>query len=100
MMEIKFADIQADPRLQSLTYYYVIHGTIPELMPDVAYRRAGPEEQHNRKILKCPFCGSRLTDMDVDTVVELFGHENHVIKRCQFYMRCAHCHKEVGINVA
>ena len=100
MNDIKFDDIQADPRLKNLTYYYVIHGTIPELMPDVTYRRVGPEEQHNRKIVKCPFCTSRLTDADTDTRVELYGHTNRVIVKCQFYMRCCVCHNEVGINIA
>jgi hypothetical protein len=100
MPEVKFEEIQTNPQLQNLTYFYVIHGTIPELMPSVAYRRIGADVQHQRKILKCPFCSSRLTDMDVDTSVELYGHANRVTIKCQFYMRCDHCHKEVGINVA
>jgi hypothetical protein len=100
MAEIKFSDIQSDPSLQELTYVYVIHGTIPELMPGVAYRRVGSEEQYKRKILKCPFCQARLTDMDISTGVELFAHPKRVTVRCQFYFRCADCHKEVGINLA
>jgi uncharacterized protein with PIN domain len=100
MAEIKLDDIQTDRRLQNLAYFYVIHGTIPELMPNVAYRRVGAEEQHRRKLLKCPYCQSRLTDMDIDTNVELYGHARRVEIRCQFYFRCPCCHKEVGINVA
>jgi uncharacterized protein with PIN domain len=100
MAEIKLDDIQTDTRLQNLTYFYVIHGTIPELMPSVAYRRVGAEEQYKRKLLKCPYCQSRLTDMDIDTNVELYGHARRVEVKCQFYFRCPRCHKEVGINVA
>jgi hypothetical protein len=100
MPEIKFDDIQADTRLQNLTYFYVVHGVIPEIMPNVAYRRVGAEELHRRKILKCPFCSARLSDMDADTRVELYGHAKRVEIKCQFYIRCAYCHREVGVNVA
>ena len=100
MPDIKFADIQADPRLQNLTYLYVIHGTIPELMPSVAYRRVGPAEQYKRKIVKCPFCTSRITDADADTKVELYGHTNRVTVKCQIYLRCNVCHHEIGMIVA
>jgi hypothetical protein len=104
MPEIKFDDIQTDTCLQNLTYFYVIHGVIhgaiPEIMPGVAYRRVGAEELHRRKILKCPFCSARLTDMDEGTRVELYGHAKRVEVKCQFYIRCACCHREVGINVA
>jgi hypothetical protein len=100
MDEIKIEDIQANPELQAMEYFYVIHGVIPEIMPPVAYRRIGAEEQHRRKLLKCPFCLTRLTDMDIDTSVELYAHSERVTRKCQFYMRCLNCHKEVGINIA
>jgi len=97
---IRFEEIQENPQLKDWMFFYVIHGVIPEIMPSVAYRRVGAEEQHKRKILKCPFCASRLTDMDIDTRVELYGHEKRVPTKCQFYIRCFYCHKEVGINIA
>jgi phage terminase large subunit GpA-like protein len=100
MTEIKFDDIRTSRELRDRVYFYVIHGTFPEIEPSVAYRRIGAEAQHRRKILKCPYCQSRLTDMDIDTNVELYGHAERVAVKCQFYMRCAHCHREVGINVA
>jgi uncharacterized protein with PIN domain len=93
-------DIPNNPQLQEMKYVYVIHGPIPELAARVAYRRIGAEVQHQRKILKCPFCASRLSDMDAETNVELYGHEKHVQIQCQFYLRCINCHKEVGINIA
>jgi hypothetical protein len=100
MPEILFKEIQENPQLQSLTYFYVIHGTIPEIEASVAFRRVGTAEQHSRKILKCPFCASRLSDMDADTRVELYGHAKRVSVKCQFYIRCDCCRKEVGINLA
>jgi phage terminase large subunit GpA-like protein len=100
MNEITFEMILEDPKLQTLTYFYVIHGTFPEIEASVAYRRIGAEAQHRRKILKCPYCQSRLTDMDIDANVELYGHAERIAVKCQFYMRCAHCHREVGINMA
>jgi uncharacterized protein with PIN domain len=89
-----------DCAAEAAGYFYVIHGTIPELMPIVAYRRIGREQQYERKILKCPICGKRLTDMDAETHVELFKHPVRVAVHCQFYMKCAYCHSEVGINIA
>jgi uncharacterized protein with PIN domain len=100
MTEVRLEDIQANTELQELTYVYTIHGTIPELMPGVAYRRVGAEEQHKRKLLKCPYCSTRLTDMDEETKIELTGHARRVPIKCQFYMRCFNCHREIGINIA
>jgi hypothetical protein len=100
MTNIKLEDIKADPRLQTLTYFYVIHGTIPEIMPDVACRLVGTKEQYQRKILKCPYCYSRLTDADKDTRVELYAHTHRITVKCQLYLKCDICHNEVGINVA
>ena len=85
---------------QAMKYFYVIHGTIPELMPGIAYRRDGKEYLHERKILKCPICGKRLTDMSKETRVELYQHPRRVTVDCQFYIKCFYCYCEVGINVA
>lgn len=85
---------------ESIKYFYVIHGTIPELMPDVLYRRDGKEQQYARKTLKCPHCTKRLTDTSADTNVELYQHEIRVTVKCQFYLKCPHCHSEIGINIA
>ena len=85
---------------EAVKYFFVIHGTIPELMPIVAYRREGKEQQYERKILKCPICGRRLTDISADTCVELYKHPVRVSVNCQFYMKCFHCQGEVGINIA
>ena len=85
---------------EAVKYFYVIHGTIPELMPSVAYRRTDRDVQHERKILKCPACMKRLTDMSLDTRVELFKHPIQVTVNCQFYMKCSYCNTEIGINIA
>ena len=100
MQSIKFEDIQDNPNLQKWKFFYVIHGVIPEVMPSAAYRRVGTATQHRRKILKCPFCASRLSDMDSGTSVELYGHETSVAVKCQLYIRCSRCRKEVGINLS
>ena len=84
----------------AVKYFYVIHGTIPELMPDVLFRRDGKEKQYERKTIKCPCCGKRLTDTSMETRVELYQHKIHVAVKCQFYMKCVYCHCEVGINIA
>ena len=83
-------------------YFYVVHGVIPEVMPNVAYRRAcgTREQQFERKILKCPFCAMRLTDTDVNTKVELYRHPERVGVPCQLYLKCFYCKKEIGIIIA
>lgn len=85
---------------ETARYFYVIHGTIPELMPNVLYRREGKEQQYERKVLKCPHCKKRLTDTSAETRVELYQHKIRVEIKCQFYLKCPHCHSEVGINIA
>jgi hypothetical protein len=86
--------------MEPVRYFYVVHGTIPELMPMVAYRRIGRERQCERKNLKCPICGKRLTDLDAGTCVELFKHPVRVAVQCQLYLKCYFCHCEVGIKIA
>ena len=84
---------------QEVRFFYIIHGTIPEITPNVAFRRVDKAEQYARKLLKCPYCERRLSDMDADTRVELYRHPVHVHVHCQFYMKCAYCNSEVGINI-
>jgi hypothetical protein len=100
MTEIRLEDIQADPKTRNLTFFYVIHGTIPEIEPMVAYRRAKTAGRQNRKTLKCPVCSNRLSDMDENTKVELYCHSHQVQVQCAFYIKCFHCNKEIGIKLA
>ena len=85
---------------EDIRFFYVIHGTIPELMPSVAYRRTDRNVQCERKTVKCPVCKSRLTDVSVDTRLELYKHPVHVPVDCQFYMKCVTCDAEIGIRIA
>lgn len=87
-------------RIETMKYYYVIHGTIPEVAPSVLCRRTRAAQREGRKMIKCPHCGKRLTDTDATTCVELYRHPVHVQVRCQFYMKCTHCKSEIGINIA
>ena len=66
---------------------------------DMFYDLAGKEHHHERKILKCPSCSNRLTDMSIDTKVELYQHPARLKVNCQFIMRCMACQCEVGINI-
>jgi hypothetical protein len=91
-------DIQDNPKLQELTYFYVVHGIIPELMSSVAYRRVDKSVQFKRKEIKCPHCKSRLTYTDEGTNVELYGSVARI--KCHIYFQCEICHNEVGIKIA
>ena len=53
----------------------------------------------NRKLLKCPHCGKRLTDMNAKTRVELYQHPIHVDANCQLFIKCFCCGYEIGIIV-
>jgi hypothetical protein len=93
-------DIPANPQLRKLCYFYVVHGTIPELMPNIAYRRIDKTVKYKRKEIKCPHCHSRLTFTDADTNVELFGSVAQTPVKCHFYFQCVSCHNEIGIRIA
>jgi hypothetical protein len=81
-------------------YFYVVHGDVPELMPTLAFRREGKAVQYTRKILKCPHCLKRLTDIDVSTKAELYRNPGSRKMVCHAYKKCDHCHNEVGIRFA
>ena len=81
-------------------YFYVVYGDVPELMPKLAFRREGSAAQFTRKILKCPYCEHRLTDVDISTKAELFRSPGKMKGSCHVYRKCDHCHNEVGIRFA
>jgi len=81
-------------------YFYVVYGDVPELMPTLAFRREGKALQYTRKILKCPHCSGRLTDVDVSTKTELYRSPVKLKISCHVYRKCDHCHNEVGIKFA
>jgi len=82
-------------------YIYVVNDVIPEVLPTtVAYRPAGRPELAERKIIKCPYCRGKLTDVERHTRVELYRKpKNKPIKPFpgQVYKQCAMCKGEVGI---
>lgn len=83
-------------------YLYIIHGTIPELMPSVAYRRTGRAALAGRKIIKCPYCQEILTDVDRKTLVEIYRIPKRKLKKpspAQFFKKCAACKAEVGLVI-
>lgn len=84
---------------ETLKYYYIIHGVIPEVMAPAAFRRERHTQQAGRKTLKCPHCEKRLTDVEEGVCVELYRHPVHVEAHCHFYMKCFYCKSEVGINL-
>jgi hypothetical protein len=99
MSEIIIADTETQ---EVMSYFYVVHGTIPELMPSLAYRRLDKDVLYERKAINCPNpkCPEKLTYTSHDTRVELYKHPIHVTVNCQFYMRCKLCDLEIGINIA
>jgi hypothetical protein len=80
-------------------FVYVIYGVFPDLSPKVSFRLTGAAAQNTRKVIKCPHCSGRLTDVDVSTRVELYRRSEKRNVACQIYRKCGHCHKEVGINI-
>lgn len=81
-------------------YLYVIHGVIPEVMPSVAYRRTGRPELAERKIIRCPYCGGPLTDVERHTLVQIYRTPKRTPRKPipgQFFKVCGLCSREVGI---
>lgn len=46
--------------------------------------------------VKCPCCNSRVIDTDENTTVIVKVIEN--FNKCDFYVKCPKCKKEIGIN--
>jgi hypothetical protein len=84
---------------RDVDFVYVIYGVFPDLSPKVSFRRTVAAAQNTRKVIKCPHCSGRLTDVDVSTRVELYRRSEKRNVACQIYRKCGHCHKEVGINI-
>ena len=83
-------------------YLYVIKGVIPEVMATVAYRHANKCELITRKIIKCPYCKERLTDVERHTSVQLYGIPKGKRKKPipgQFIKKCTSCKGDVGIVI-
>lgn len=80
-------------------YFYVIHGRVPGIVPRVLYRRSSRlrERTENKKIIKCPFCACRLTDVEISVRVDLYRHPSRTNISCHGYLKCNHCKNEVGI---
>lgn len=86
-----------------MQYFYVVHGIVPDLMACVAYRRVGKSKiqaQETRKVIKCPYCGGRLTDVGASAKVELYRHPAKGSVKCHGYVKCQCCKDEVGIILA
>ena len=87
-----------------ILYHFVVYGIIPEIGPLVSFRRIGGSRKNitnttTRKLLKCPHCSARLTDIEVDTKVVVFKQSKTKPVKSQFYMKCAVCKKESGVTV-
>jgi hypothetical protein len=80
-------------------YVYFIDELIPGLMSSAAQRRAGHTCRNKAgiKIIKCPLCGERLTDVAVSTKVELYRNPEKTRLHCHSYLKCKICKSEVGL---
>lgn len=81
-------------------FIIIVHGSIPELLPNAAFRRSGKSELAGRKVIKCPYCAEALTDVDRKTKVELFRMPSRKGITCHTYKKCRVCKGEVGILIA
>ena len=88
---------ESETEQESVEYFYVVHGVIPELMANVAYCRRGQLEQYGRKVIKCPYCPESLTDVDRNVRVELYRLPTRKPIHCQIYKICDHCGGKIGI---
>lgn len=86
---------------ESNRYFYIVHGNVPGVVPRVLYRRSGRarEKTENKKIIKCPFCAGRLTDIGASVKVDLYRYPSRTNINCHGYLKCSSCKNEVGIIV-
>lgn len=69
-------------------------------MHNVAFRRAGRNALAGRKVIKCPYCGEVLADVDKDKKVTVYRMPSRKKYICHSYRQCLHCKGEVGIVLA
>ena len=81
-------------------YVYYVYGTVPELMPHMAFRRMKHFETAGRKIIKCPHCRRAFTTVDADEKVELRMQPGKAKVECDQSMPCMTCRRVVGIIYA
>ena len=84
---------------RTIEYVYFINGIIPELMANAAYRRTGHtcRDKEKLKIIKCPYCGQRLTDVKVSVKVALYRNPYKTKPNCHGYFKCQNCKDVVGM---
>ena len=85
---------------EAMNYFFIIHGVPPEFYPSVAYRRAKGFTEERQKIIKCPYCGRRLTSIDDSTKIELYRYPRRKEIHCHEYRKCHACRETVGIVFA
>lgn len=80
-------------------FVYFVNEPIDELFVNVAHRRVGCtcKNKAGLKIIKCPCCGGRLTDIEASAKVELYRNPQKNRPLCHKYIRCKSCNGEVGV---
>jgi len=86
----------SDATKKEIEYIYLVHGVIPEFVPHTAFRQAKHFQTSGRKIIRCPYCRSAFTTVDVDDSVELY---RFATKSSQYHtiMPCRNCKRDVGV---
>ena len=81
------------------TYFFVVHGIVPELMPrgSTAQRRAKHYNTRGMKILKCPYCRGEFDTVDSTAKVEVRCFSRKAKETIHHSIPCRICHNEVGI---
>ena len=81
-------------------YVFIVHGIVPEFMPQFAFRREKHFKTANKKILKCPYCGKPFETVDSTVKVNLYCHTSKTKLNCDSCIACRSCHNVVGIIYA
>jgi len=82
-----------------IKYYLTIYGRIPESGLMVSFRRVGKQRSYGRKIVKCPYCTSRLTDTDTDTKIDVLTVSESQPVDYNLLLNCNNCNRDVGVNI-
>jgi len=81
-------------------YAIIVHGIVPELMPQLAFRREKHFKTAGKKEVKCPYCRGLFKVVDVTDKLELICYPRKDKIQLHNSLPCGICHNRVGIIYA
>ena len=83
-------------------YAIIVYGIVPEFMPHRAFRRNKHYKKSDMKVIKCPYCCNKFTEVELSSKLELFRYPRKVKSEIKLHksMPCENCNGVVGVIYA